>query len=230
MDTWNIILWSQAPVLFIALWIYFKDKYEKEPWTLLISCYFMGIMSAVLAGFSNTFFFNVFEVKFGEDYLKLFLVAIFVVGLFEEGFKFLFLKKYIYKNENFNEPFDGIIYGAFIGLGFASIENFDYVSKGGKAVAIARMFTAVPMHASLGMILGYFLGNAKFPSSEKTNEILTIIKGFCLVVILHGLYDYFLFIRTGNLLTYLTLVVLIICFILSRKAIKSHQNKSPFKP
>ena len=106
MNTWDLILWSQAPVFFIALWIYFKDKYEKEPWTLLISCYFMGIVSACFAGITNTYFFDTFNVEFGKDYLKLFLVAIFVVGLFEEGFKFIFLKKFIYNNKNFNMIFE----------------------------------------------------------------------------------------------------------------------------
>ena len=229
MDIWDLILWSQAPVLFIAVWIYFKDKYEKEPLTLLVVAYVMGVISAMLAGQSNSFLFKLYDVQLGHDYLKLFFVAVFIVGLFEEGFKFIFLRV-LYNNKNFNEPFDGIIYGGFIGLGFASIENFEYVAQGGKTVAIVRMFTAVPFHACLGMILGYYLGKAKFPSSLKSNKTITIIKGFCLVVLLHGLYDYFIFIKTQNLITFLTLVVFVFSIFLSRKGIRSHQNDSPFKP
>ena len=230
MNIWEIIAWSQAPILFIAVWIYFKDKYEKEPWTLLFVCYIMGIISGFFAYYSNTLLFNKFDVQLGLDYVKLFFAAVFIVGLFEEGFKFFFLRRFIYKNKHFNEPFDGIVYGAFIGLGFASIENFLYVSEGDKMTAIARMFTAVPMHASLGMILGYYFGKAKFPLSENSDKTITIIKGFCLVVLLHGLYDYFLFIKTNNLLTLLTFVVFIFSIYLSRKCIRQHQGRSPFKP
>ncbi len=229
MNIWEIIAWSQAPVLFIAGWIYFKDKYEKEPLTLLIGCYFFGIISALLAGYSNTFLFNEFDVQLGQDYVKLFFAAVFIVGLFEEGFKFFFLRS-IYNDKNFNEPFDGIVYGAFIGLGFASIENFFYVAEGDEITAIGRMFTAVPGHASLGMILGYYFGKAKFPIDANTNKTIIIIKGFCLVVLLHGLYDYFIFIQTKNLLIYFSLAILIFAIYLSRKCIREHQDRSPFKP
>jgi len=48
-----------------------------------------------------------------------------------------------------------------------------------------RMHTAVPAHAFDGMILGYFMGKAKF--SSKPWKFLT--QGLVVVIILHGTYD-----------------------------------------
>ena len=72
-----------------------------------------------------------------------------------------------------------------VGCGFATVENVMYVLQGGQAVGVLRMITAVPGHAFLGIILGYFVGRAKF----SVNRIRHLIQGLAAVVVLHGLYD-----------------------------------------
>jgi RsiW-degrading membrane proteinase PrsW (M82 family) len=62
---------------------------------------------------------------------------------------------------------DGVVYGAVASLGFATLENILYVTPNGFAVAAARAFTAVPGHALLGVIMGYYVGRAKFHSNEQ---------------------------------------------------------------
>ncbi len=107
------------------------------------------------------------------------------MALAEELCKFLFLKAFICDNREFNEPFDGIVYGGMVGCGFATVENIMYVLQHGQAVGMFRMVTAVPTHAFLGIILGYFMGRAKF----SYNPVRHLIQGLGVVVILHGTYD-----------------------------------------
>jgi RsiW-degrading membrane proteinase PrsW (M82 family) len=80
----------------------------------------------------------------------------------EEFFKFLVITRYSARNPAFDEPMDGVVYGATASLGFATLENILYVVRGGWMVAAARALTAVPCHACLGAILGYYVGQGRF--------------------------------------------------------------------
>ena len=40
----NLILISLAPVFIIATYIYYRDKYEKEPWRVLIRALIIGVL------------------------------------------------------------------------------------------------------------------------------------------------------------------------------------------
>ena len=139
-----------APALALALYVYWKDKHEKEPIGVLVVCFLLGSLCCLPAGFFNGIGAEILGFDFdGENGLVVsFFMAFFVVGLGEELCKYLVLVLYALRKPSFNEPFDGIVYAVMISLGFAALENVFYVSDGGVGVAFARMFTAVPMHAA----------------------------------------------------------------------------------
>jgi len=122
----------------------------------------------------------------------------------EEFYKLVVLMTFCWFSRHFDEPFDGIVYGATVSLGFATLENVLYVSQGGLVVAILRAVTAVPGHAFCGVVMGYFVGRAKFASTGRT---WIIMQGFVLAVVMHGLYD--LFLMTGTAWAFMALPVLI---------------------
>ena len=107
----------------------------------------------------------------------------------EEFFKFTALYLLIWKNREFNERFDGIVYAVFVSLGFALVENFMYVFTYGESAGYTRAFTAVPAHALFGVTMGYFFAQAKF---RQTDRLLSFVKALIYPVILHGLYDFIL--------------------------------------
>ena len=113
-----------------------------------------------------------------------------------------------------------------ISLGFATVENlfyvFNYVGNQETEVAIIRMFSAIPLHAACGVIMGYFVGLAKF-SSESNNYLF---KGLLSAVVIHGLYNYFIFLGNASSLS---IVCLLIAVFYSRKAIKLHQEDSKIR-
>jgi RsiW-degrading membrane proteinase PrsW (M82 family) len=82
---------------------------------------------------------------------------------------------------------DGVVYGAVASLGFATLENVLYVTATGFAVAVMRALTAVPAHAFLGAIMGYYVGRAKFHANERTRAHTM---AYLVPTVLHGLYDY----------------------------------------
>ncbi len=86
-------------------------------------------------------------------------------------------------------------------------------------------FTAVPAHATFAAVMGYFLAKAKFNGYYMFNTLL----GIGGAVILHGSYDYFLFINNVPLIQLGAVASLIIGIWLTRKAIRIHNDSSPFR-
>ena len=117
-------------------------------------------------------------------------------------------------------------YAVMVGMGFATVENIIYVINGGGGTAIVRMFSAIPAHAVFAILMGFFLGKAKFTHK---NENLTIALGLIVATVYHAVYDYFLFISFVAGIWILAGVSLIIAIVLSRISIKIHQEASPFK-
>jgi RsiW-degrading membrane proteinase PrsW (M82 family) len=157
--------------------------------------------------------------------LQQFVKAFFVVGFTEELSKYLIVRYYAQTHKEFNEPFDGIVYAVMVSMGFAATENLFYVLEGGMATALLRAFTAIPAHATFGILMGYFMGKAKFSN----NKIILNLMGLLLAIIFHGTYDFFLFIDFIPGVWVGAFLSLFIAIILSRKAIERHQLKSYFK-
>ncbi len=214
-----------APAFAIALFIYFKDKHEKEPISLLLKCFFLGGVSIIPAIILELY--GGPKLELNEYWSNNLVHAFIVVGFSEEFSKYIFFKRYAYNRTEFNEPFDGIVYCVMVSLGFAALENVFYVMDGGIGVGILRMFTAVPSHAANAVMMGYFAGLAKFnPQREKT----LLITGILVATFFHGAYDFCLFVNQVPVIALGALITLIVVIVLSRKAIRLHSDNSPFKP
>jgi len=215
-----------APCLAIIIFIYWKDKYSKEPLLLLIRSFFLGIISAAPAIIFTTWMENIF-LGFPMVYvLRVAVLAFLVIGFSEELSKFLFLIFIPFKHKTFDEPYDGIIYSVMISMGFATLENVVYMLSHGHEVIYIRAFTSVPAHASFAVIMGYFVGLAKFKNNSKYLKFI----GLLLAVLMHGTYNFFLILENIPLIYIGAFVSLIIGIVLSLKAIKIHNNRSPFNP
>lgn len=179
----NILITSLAPVFIILFYVYSRDKYEKEPWKLLLKTLVAGGLVSVPVIFFESFL-GVFSPPSGI--LKAAFDAFVIAGFIEEGFKFLVFLLLIWKNKEFNEKFDGIVYAVFISLGFAGVENILYVSSD-ISVGLSRALTAVPAHALFGITMGYYYGLARFYPLNRSQYLR---KALLWPVLLHGFYDF----------------------------------------
>ena len=118
----SILFISFAPIILILIYIYKRDKYEKEPMGLLAKALAGGAIITLPIIFIEIFLGDLFHSSntIANAFYEGFVVAAFT----EELFKYLLFVIIIWKNRNFNELFDGIIYAVFISLGFAAVENF----------------------------------------------------------------------------------------------------------
>jgi len=187
----SILLVALAPVIIILIYIYVRDKYEKEPLPLLIKSLALGALIVIPVVFVEGALKAMMPVlsSMGIAFYDAFVVAAFT----EESFKFMVFYLLIRKNHEFDERFDGIVYAVFISLGFAGVENIMYVFDGGMGTGIFRAFTAVPAHALFGVSMGYYFALSKFVSK---NTRLNLFKALAVPVVLHGIYDFIL--MTGH--------------------------------
>jgi RsiW-degrading membrane proteinase PrsW (M82 family) len=222
----NLLVAALAPVMVIIFYIYIKDKFEKEPKKLLIFNFLLG---AIVSIFITSILYLVYDLTLPKlDNLSVFqqfIKAFFVVALIEEFSKYIIVKYYAQPKVDFNEPFDGIMYAVMVSMGFAAVENISYVVEGGMQTALLRAFTAVPAHATFGVLMGYFMGKAKFTNQRVKWNLI----GLFTAIIFHGSYDFFLFINFIPAISIGAFISLIIGIWLSKKAIKIHQGNSYFK-
>jgi RsiW-degrading membrane proteinase PrsW (M82 family) len=228
MDFLMLLGLALAPGVAIVLYIYLKDKHEREPIVLILMSFFYGCLSTVVTLIASEPVNRLIVLRRG-DVVDEVWDAMFKVALIEEFSKFLFVRFILYRNKNFNEPFDGIVYSVMVGMGFATLENVLYVFQYGIATGILRMFTAVPAHAIFAILMGYFIGRAKFTHRR---EFLLSFIGLAAATVFHGAYDYFWFIAdTQGVWAWIwlgSIVALILGLFLSLKAIRLHQQASPF--
>lgn len=192
----SLLFVSLAPVFIIAFYVYNRDKYEKEPFSLLLKALTIGFLCAFPVVIIERILTALYRGPEGMNEAA--YTAFIVAGLTEEGVKFLAFYLFFWKNRNFNEKFDGIVYAVYIALGFAAIENILYVFMGGYSVGILRALTAVPAHALFGIMMGYYFGLARFSPKYR---LLCIIAAFNLPFISHGIYDFLIMGNSPFLLT-----------------------------
>ena len=183
----NIVLVVAAllPAVFLCVYVFRKDRAEKEPWWLLLLLLLSGVLISFPVATVSEWLRKVEAEIFlpfttnvdGGNYLDGWLFDLYTlldkfiaVAMVEEGFKWLVLLAFTKKNKHYNSLFDGIIYSVFISLGFAGFENLLYTFKFGMETALLRTVTAVPIHLFCGVSMGYYLTWYYIKSTAKKSE------------------------------------------------------------
>lgn len=222
----TLLFVSIAPIFIVLLYIYFQDKFEKEPLPFLLKNFFLGAFLSVLFTLVLTYLAQqVFTVSDQKSLFQQFIRAFFIVAFVEELSKYLIVKYHAQTHVEFNEPFDGIVYAVVISMGFAAVENLLYAFQFGMETALVRGVSAVPAHAAFGILMGYFMGKAKFSNQRMLHNLL----GLFTAILFHGTYDFFLFVNSVPGIAIGAFVSLGIGIVLSKKAVRAHQKRSAFK-
>ena len=177
------------PSLALLFYFIYSDKF-KEPRRIIIITFFLGVLITIPAGYLNHYVMETFENNSRVN--NALIGGFFAGGLVEESLKFLVFYFYVLKEKAFNEPMDAIVYGVVVSLGFATLENYDYVFRLAEEykmspldIAIGRAYTAVPMHALCGVIMGFYFGMYAFVSGGKNLSLALIVP-----YIFHGTYNF----------------------------------------
>ena len=105
---------------------------------------------------------------------------------------------------------DAIVYGAAIGLGYASIENLGYLNSGDLDTAwtlsiVKVRYIPLIMHLGFGILMGWLLSQNLFEERNVFKRRLMLILALAIPVIFHGSYNY---LRAYEIFTILTLIMI----------------------
>lgn len=182
-----------GPAVFLMNYIYKQDTIEKEPPSLLWACVGRGVLAALVSivlEMIGEYLLGISRID-QQSVTYVIVLAFLVVAAVEEGTKYFFLYRRTWNDPNFNYRFDGIVYSAFVSLGFAAFENVKYVFNYGLSVAFPRAFLSIPAHLGFSVVFGYFYGRARLAADrgEHGIAVANIVTGYILAVLLHGFYD-----------------------------------------
>jgi RsiW-degrading membrane proteinase PrsW (M82 family) len=226
----GLLVIAIAPAVALFLFFYSRDRYQKEPFGTLVKTFLFGALSFIPAVITSLCLERLTGWHSNTtNLLHGFLGALLIVGFVEEGCKYIVVRFYAFHKREFDEPYDGIMYSVVAALGFATVENILYVFAQGAGAGILRAFLAVPGHAFDGVLMGYFLGLAKFQKTDTRGNWLSGL-GFGLAVLAHGTYDFIVFSLDKAPFLLLSLLVLaVLSWVIIFKATRQLADRSPHK-
>ncbi len=220
------------PALFLMRYVYRMDRIEKEPLGLLIQLAGAGAVSCFPAAVIEKMLGSVLGQFFdAESEIYILIDAFLVVALAEEGCKYVCLRMFTWRNEEFDCNFDGIVYAVFVSLGFAALENIMYLQSYGLSIAFSRAILSIPGHMTFSVFMGHHYSKAKkamiYGRADEARQCS--ITALTRAVILHGFYDYCLM-SNYEVLYYVFFVFVVLLDIISIKKIKIEAaNDAPFE-
>ncbi len=219
MLLFSLLSAAVAPGVSLLTYLYLRDRYAQEPIHIVIRMFILGLVILVPILVIQ----RGLELWFGD--IPLLFAYVESAGV-EEFFKWFVLYHFIFHHEEFDEPYDGILYAAAISLGFATMENIMYAvfSEASFATMLGRALMPVSGHAIFGIMMGYYFGKAKF--GKRKNYYLTI--SLILPVLLHGTYDMILISVKSNWLWY-AVPFMIMLWIWGMKKMNRADARSPYR-
>jgi len=220
----QLLCFAILPAVVLAAIILFYDRYDREPFGLLMKVFFFGMLSIIPTIIAESIgqFFNIFNGVFGIA-----IEAFLVVGFSEEFFKRRVVLKRAYHHPAFDEKLDGIVYCAFAALGFATVENIVYIGfyfADVEGIWVTRALLSVPAHLLLGITMGYYLSMAKF-CMDPVKSRKYMKKSLVIPALLHGAFD-FMLMSGMTILVVVFIPFLIYLWISSIKKLNQYHRES----
>ncbi len=181
---------AASAVFWLQYWD-LKDRHRPEPRRLLVAAFALGLgaagvamalfqLVALLGGPSGPGFTPASTAMF----------CLLVVGPVEEGAKFLAARTVVFRWSAFDEPIDGLVYGAAVALGFASVETLLYLPHLPLNEGVARTLAAPFTHSLFAAVWGLSAARGLLIARTRFARWGWQIGGLLAAMALHGLYDW----------------------------------------
>jgi RsiW-degrading membrane proteinase PrsW (M82 family) len=221
MLLFSILTAAVAPGVSLLTYLYLRDRYDAEPVHMVVRMFVLGILVVVPIMVIQ----RGLQLWLGDHSIMFAFVE--SAGV-EEFVKWFVLYHVIYNHTEFDEPYDGILYAASISLGFATLENVLYAiySPATFGTLLMRALLPVSGHALFGIMMGYYLGKAKFAAKQKCNYFLAV--SLALPLLLHGTYDWIMITVRTNWIWFIV-PFMIALWVWGLRKMNRANSRSPFR-
>lgn len=190
-----------VPMFVFAAFVYWLDRYEKEPKLLLGAAFLWGVVIAGGGAYILNTAFGIGVYLFtGSEAAADFSTTSIIAPIIEETLKGLaVLMVFLIFRSEFDSVLDGIVYGGITAMGFAAIENVLYIYRNGFQEAgwegfwtlvIIRVVLVGWMHPFFTAFTGIGLAVARI-SRNTLVKIIAVPAGYTVAVLLHSFHNTF---------------------------------------
>ncbi len=205
------------PMLIYLILIWRFDRYDREPFSLVLLNYLWGALGAIFFAIIGSSIIGTILSFFIQSQSQLeHTQAILIAPLVEETTKGIFLLL-TYTNKKFDNMTDGIVYGGAIGLGFGMTENFLYFIAFGTTmkewitiVIIRTLFSGI-MHCVATATFGALIGYSKFKNAAL--KISLPILGWITAMFIHFAWNFTVSFESTTLIGFVFMFFTVIIFI-----------------
>jgi RsiW-degrading membrane proteinase PrsW (M82 family) len=193
------VLLGFIPMLLFAWFVYWLDRYEKEPAILLGAVFLWGALVAAGAAFIlNTLFGLGIYAFTGSESATDLTTGMLIAPVVEESVKgFAVLLVFLIFRSEFDSLLDGLIYAAVVALGFAASENAYYIYRLGFAengmggligMAFVRVVLVGWQHPFYTAFIGIGLALARLNDNANV-KIAALAAGWVAAVLTHSIHN-----------------------------------------
>ena len=196
------LFFAFVPTFFMAMIIYWLDRYEKEPLALLGAAFFWGAVVAAGGAFiiNTVFGIGIYAITGSGDVADQ-ATASLIAPFVEEGLKGLaVLMVFLFFRKEFDSILDGIIYAGITALGFAATENLlyiyghGYVDGGGWSglwqLVVIRDLVVAWQHPFFTAFTGIGLAVARLNKNVLV-KVVAVPLGYAFAVFAHAFHNSF---------------------------------------
>ena len=189
--SFELALIAMIPGFFLCGYIFYKDRVEREPISLLAVLFGAGAVAYVPSHFLEKLLVKAIDSLFANsmqlsvegiytynsiisETLHNVLCAFFGFALVPIFIKFAVLYFATHNNKNFNYLFDGVVYSVFVSLGFAMAENAVFAIQNDVDLIIPKALTSVSCNLFVAIIMGYFytMWHMRFTANRIESKLL----------------------------------------------------------
>jgi len=179
-----------VPMLIYPVFLYWRDRYEKEPLGLVAATFLWGFIPAALMSLITQVIIGVpFLMLDATGALADAVIAVAVAPVTEEIFKgaALLMIMLIWRHE-FDGVFDGVIYGSLVGFGFAAIENILYFLDSDGSIVFSRAVLFGLNHALYTSLTGIGFGVGRHSTSRLVRWAAPLT-GLVFAILVHAVHN-----------------------------------------
>jgi RsiW-degrading membrane proteinase PrsW (M82 family) len=182
------------PSITWAIFFYLQDRLEPEPLSHILGAFLAGGAAAAIAALPLSHILFRVRTWLYASSTHFVLGSFLITASLFSILIYCIIRFIFYPSKEFNEPVDGMVYGAMSGGGFAFISSLYSLSlnTGYTLFAIAYIAaTNILIYSGVGSLIGYAMGTAKFKRKNIDRfSSMGIVMGIILLGIYHLLNEF----------------------------------------
>jgi protease PrsW len=186
--TWLALAVAVIPPSIAVIYFATHTSDDPKPGVVLVA-FLLGILTILAIDPAQSELASI--VEYGRNtYQNAFVVSFLEAALVEETAKYLVVVALWWTVCRFRGPWEGLVIGATVSLGYATAENVWYGAQQGFTSVADRAVWTPLSHAFDGAVMGLML---VFARRYPVRRIHFFIAALALPVLLHGAYDFPIF-------------------------------------